>query len=44
MNDLIIGAITGAVIAIALIAWGGICGYRNQKRNKVRWFTCNVTE
>lgn len=36
MNDLIIGAITGAVIAIALIAWGGICGYRNQKRNKVK--------
>jgi len=34
MNDLIIGAITGAVIAIALLAGGGICGYRNQKHNK----------
>jgi hypothetical protein len=33
-NDLIIGAITGAVIAIAILIWGAACGYRNQKRRE----------
>lgn len=36
MKDLLIGAITGAVIAIAILIWGGLSGYRNQKRNGVQ--------
>lgn len=36
MKDLLIGAITGAVIAIAILIWGAYCGYRNQKHNKIR--------
>lgn len=34
MKDLLIGAIIGAVFAISILIWGGISGYRNQKRNK----------
>lgn len=34
INDLFVGAITGAVIAVAIILWGGWCGYRNQRRRK----------
>lgn len=36
MKDLLIGAITGAVIAIAILIWGGLSGYRNQKRNSLQ--------
>lgn len=34
INDLLTGAIIGAIFAVSVILWGGWCGYRNQKRRR----------